>query len=318
MRVSRTFLYWGTFLVAFGVVMVVANARGVDDALVGDLARLWPVVFIALGAGLLLRRSRWSWVGGMLAAAVPGVVLGSAIVAAPQLVTVCDDPAPAATTHEQGNFAGPASVDLRLRCGDVTVTTSAGDGWQLDAASAHGTPAEIVASPDRLAVTSASDGWLGFHRGPDVWRLTLPTTNAVDVAVEVDAGTGRIDLAGARVGELSLAANAADAHADLTAAIVDRLSAKLNAGAMSIRLPAADDVSGALTVNAGSLRICAPSSLGLRIHSSATLASATYPGLVRSGDTWESPDYATAAHHAELTVAVNLGSLELNPMGGCQ
>ncbi len=151
-----------------------------------------------------------------------------------------------------------------------------------------------------------------------MWHLTLPAATPVDLALQVDAGAGRVDLAGARVGDLGLDVNAADAHVDLTGATVDRLSTSLNAGSLSVLLPDGADIAGSLTVNAGSLQVCAPSGLGLRIHSSTMLASATYPGLARDGDTWESPDYATAAHRAELTVAVNLGSVTFNPMGGCK
>lgn len=318
MRVSRALLYWGTFLIATGAVMVFANLRGIDDGFIGDIVRLWPLVIVGLGAGLLLRGSRLSWAGGMLAAAIPGVILGGVLVVGPRLVTVCDEGGPVAMTHDQGSFAGPASVDIRLRCGEVAVTTGMGDGWQLDSGGAGGAAAIVQATPNRLSLASESNRWLGLHRGRDVWRLTLPTAIAVDVALEIDAGSGRANLGGARVGDLGLVVNAADAHVDLTDATVDRLSANLNAGAMSIRLPAGGDVAGSLTVNAGALRVCAPSGLGLRIRSSATLASATYPGLVRAGDTWESPDYAAAGHRAELSVAVNLGSVQINPMGGCQ
>ncbi len=318
MRASRALLYWGTFLIAAGAVMVLANLRGIDDQLVSDVLHLWPLAIVALGVGVLLRGSRLSWAGGMLAAAIPGVALGGVLVVGPQFATVCDDGQPVAMAHDQGTFVGPASVDIRLRCGDVSVTTGSGDGWQLDSGNAGGTAAIVVATSNRLSVASESNRWLGFHRGHDVWDLTLPAAIPVDLALEVNAGSGRVGLAGARVGDLGLLVNAADAHVDLTGAAVDRLSTNVNAGSLSIRLPDGADIAGSLTVNAGSLMVCAPSGLGLQIHSSATLASATYAGLARNGDTWESPDYATAAHRAELTVAVNLGSVQFNPMGGCK
>lgn len=318
MNVSRALLYSGTFLIAAGAVMVVANLRGIDDQFVSDLLHLWPLVPVALGVGLLLRGSRLSWAGGMLAVAVPGVVLGGALAVGPNLVTVCDGGGPIAMTHDQGSFVGPASVDIRMRCGDVSITTGAGEGWQLDT-SGTGTSAPVVqATADRLSVAPESDRWLGLHHGRDRWNLTLPAATAVDVALEVDGGTGRMVLSGARVGALGITARAADAHVDLTGATVDHLSTSLEAGSLSVRLAADADIAGSLTVNAGALDVCAPSGLGVRIHSSATLASATYPGLARNRDTWESPGYQSAAHHAELTVTATLGSVQFNPMGGCQ
>jgi hypothetical protein len=48
------------------------------------------------------------------------------------------------------------------------------------------------------------------------------------------------------------------------------------------------------------------------------LALANYGNLVRAGDAWESSRYATANHHADVTIAATVGSVEINPQGGCQ
>ena len=40
-------------------------------------------------------------------------------------------------------------------------------------------------------------------------------------------------------------------------------------------------------------------------------------GLVKTGDGWETPDYATAAIRTELDVTANAGSLSLNPTQPC-
>ena len=71
-------------------------------------------------------------------------------------------------------------------------------------------------------------------------------------------------------------------------------------------------------MSAGAAQVCAPEGMGLRVRTQSALASITTPGLVRVGDAWESPDYATAAHHADVTVAVNVGSVDVNPEGGCK
>jgi hypothetical protein len=48
------------------------------------------------------------------------------------------------------------------------------------------------------------------------------------------------------------------------------------------------------------------------------LGSANYAGLVRNGDVWESPGYSMANHHADVTITANVGSVDINPAGGCQ
>jgi hypothetical protein len=85
MRLNRTLLYTGAFLAAIGVALLVADlTRVATDALIGAL-RLWPLALIAIGVGIALRRTRLSVASGLLAAALPGLVLGVAIAATPRL-----------------------------------------------------------------------------------------------------------------------------------------------------------------------------------------------------------------------------------------
>jgi hypothetical protein len=72
-------------------------------------------------------------------------------------------------------------------------------------------------------------------------------------------------------------------------------------------------------VNAGSLDVCAPEGSGLRILANGALSSTDFSasGLVRSGSTWESPDYATAETKIDLTVNANAASVTLRREGGC-
>ena len=90
MRVNRGLLYTGVFLVAIGSALVAADLGAIDTARLTDALRLWPLAVIAIGASLVLRRSRFSLQGGMLAAALPGLVLGGAIAIAPTYVPDCD------------------------------------------------------------------------------------------------------------------------------------------------------------------------------------------------------------------------------------
>jgi hypothetical protein len=322
MNVNRRWLYGGVFFLALGAVLLAGQGEAVDGDVIAQAARLWPIALIALGIGLLLRRTRFDVAGGMIAAAVPGLVLGGMLVAAPVAVAevgpACSDVQPSSLASREGSFDGAASVDLRLRCGDVTVTTGSGSTWSLEAGNGSGTSAEVDATADRLSVASAFTGRpLGFVRGSDTWRLTLPVASRMDLAATVDAGRGRFDLAGAELGTIDLAVNAAEANADLAAATLERLTAHVNGGAAWLRLPA-DDFTADLTVNAGALRICAPSDLGLRVRSEGTLTAVTYDGLARSGSAWESPAYATAIHHADVTISANVASVDVNPMGGCK
>ena len=319
MTVNRRFLSWGVFLVAAGAVTLLAQGDAVSNDVVAQALRLWPVAIIALGVGLLLRRTRFGLAGGLLAAAMPGLLLGGLIVAVPRFVPGCDGIGPTTFDTRQGTFAGAASVDLTLACGDLTVTTVPGTGWQLQSGNAGGATPAVDVSGNRLSVTSAGERRsFGFTPGGDAWRLALPAASTVDLTAEVSAGRGRFDLAGAQLGNVRLDVNAAEASVDLGAATIADLSMRVNAASASLRLPAGQDFSADLSVSAGALKICAPSELGLRIRSTSVLASTHFNGLIGSGDVWESPGYSMANHHADVTITVNVGSVDVNPLGGCQ
>jgi hypothetical protein len=326
MTVRRGFLYAGVFLLAAGGVVLLAQAGTIDTEAVTRALALWPLAVIAIGVGLIVRRTRFGVPGGVMAAAVPGLMLGGMIVAVPDLPTLTGWSAPCgvadaadAVTQRQGAFGTAASIELSLACGELVVTTGPGDTWQLDATDAGAGKGAVVSdTADRLSIRSAdrkrSFTNLARH---DTWRLRLPTGPTLDLAAEVSAGKATLDLSGARLGTVSLDVNAGDSSLDLEGASVSRLSLTVNAAKASVQLPATGDLTADLRVNAGSLRVCAPADLGLRVRGDSSLAAATYNGLVRSGDAWESPAYATTRFHADVTVSANVGSVVVNPQGGC-
>ncbi len=289
MAVRRRPLYWGIFFVTAGAVMLLAQGNALDrDAVAGALS-LWPVAIIVIGAALLLRGTRLGLPGGMVAAAMPGLLLGGMVVAAPGMSIDCGAATVGSTQARQGVFGGPAAVSLNLACGDLTVTAVPGDGWQLATGDGAAAPA-VNATADRLSVASANHRrWASFAHDKDTWLVSLPTAHSLDLDAEVSAGRGRFNLTGAQLGNLDLAINAAEARVDLTGATVGQVSLDVNAGAGWLQLPATGDLSGDLSVNAGKLSVCAPDGLGLRVRGDASLGSIDHGGLIRNGNGWETP-----------------------------
>jgi hypothetical protein len=320
MRVNRRFLYWGVFLVALGAVLVAADLNGVDDATIADWLRLWPLAILAIGIGIVLRRTRFSVAGGMLAAAVPGLVLGGMFAVGPDFAIDCGGRGePSSFVTRDGTFDGPARIDVTMGCGTLVVTTAQGNGWKIEAGNSADQTASVSASGTSLSIDSGRrHGWFGSGAGRDVWRLALPTSTIDDLSLVVNAGEGDIDLAGADVGRLDLTTNAGQTTVELAETSLTTLSGTVNAGQLSIGLPATTDVTGSMVVNAGEVELCVPSGVGLRVHQTGVLGATSFNGLHQSGSDWQSPDYATAAHRTDLTVTVNLGSVDINPTGGCK
>ena len=85
MRINRTLVYVVVFLVALGVAIFVVDQRPFAIDSVVSVLRLWPLALIAVGAGIALRRTQLGLASGLLAAAVPGVLLGLTLAMTPRL-----------------------------------------------------------------------------------------------------------------------------------------------------------------------------------------------------------------------------------------
>ena len=317
MRVNRTLLYSGIFLVSIGVVVVAADLGDVDTAILLDALRLWPIAVIAIGLGLVLRRTRMSLAAGLLAAAAPGLLLGSAFAVVPRFGDFCGsgDVATGGVTRE-GAFDGPASVSVTTGCGTLDVRTGPGPGWRLEARDTDGRFPIVVGSARSLSIDAVdTDGWLGVGR--DEWELTLPATDLGGLTVLVNAGRGDIDLGGAQVESLSVTANAADVNVDASASSIAELTGAVNFGRLSIQLPARD-LEGSLVIGAGKVELCAPPELGLRVTTTKSMGEVSVEGRHLGRTDYQSPDYASADHRADLIVDVSFGTIEIDPIGGCR
>jgi hypothetical protein len=321
MTVRRGTLYVGVFFLAAGAVALGAAAGALDRSVVAStLGALWPVAVIAIGVGLVLRRSPAALVAGILAAALPGIALGASVVAVPELSVHCGDLAGPATpaVSRGGTFGSTANVDLSLSCGELNVTAQPGNAWRLDARDGDSRGTVLTADATRLsAQTDRDSGHWNLRAGRTAWDVALPTGTTIDLTTELNAGRGQINLGGTTLGSVDLVANAADLHVDLSGASLGRLALELNAGSAGIVLPAAS-FAGDLHVNAGSLELCAPDQLALRVRSTTTLGSIDVNGLVRRGSAWETPGYDAAPFKADLAIDANVGSVTINPEGGCK
>lgn len=309
----------GVFLVAAGAVMLAGQDAATREAIVSAL-RLWPLAIVAIGVGLILRRTRLNLAGAVVAALVPGLLFGGVVAAAPSvdLKGFCDGDGRPGTVTRDGTFVGSPRVELDLSCGELDVTIRPGTSWEAHLRDLARRTATVVATPERLVIRSADGSSRSFTRDGDAWRVVLPADVRMELEARVNAGTARLDLAGARLGTFDLVLNAGDARVDLTGAQLDRLEVAVNAGAARLRLPAASDLRGSLRVAAGALELCIPDGLGVRIVGDAVLGSTTFNGLIRAGDAWETPGYATAAHRADLAISASAGSVDVNPEGDCK
>ena len=77
------------------------------------------------------------------------------------------------------------------------------------------------------------------------------------------------------------------------------------------------DLVGSVRVNAGDVDICYPAELGLRVVTRGAMDHVVVRGDDQGGGVWISPNYRSAAHHADIDIRSTFGAVEFNPIGGC-
>lgn len=323
MRVDSRFLRWGVFFIVLGGVPLAASQGWLDPSTISGWWRFWPLILIGIGVGMILRRTPAHFVGGLIVAATFGLLFGSLLAGGTHgLVFGCTPGRTGvALPPVAGTLGANASVDLDMSCGDLTVVTTSGSAWTVIASTPGGRNPVAAATSDRLDIRSDERSWFGpfGDDNGESWNVGLPMDPSLDLRVTLNAGTARLDLAGAHIRGLSMTTNAGKTTIDLNGATVGSLSYTLNAGQTRIVLPSTS-MSGSATVNAGDLGLCMVPGTDLRIDSNSTLASNNFGtrGLIQSGSTWTTPGYGLATAQINLSLTANAGSIELDPSGGCQ
>jgi hypothetical protein len=317
MTANRRYLYWGAFFIALGGVMVAVDRGAVDASAVVDAVRWWPLLLVATGAALVLRRTRYSLAAWLVAATLPGLLVGGALATGPRLALDCIDGGRPILISQGGTLDAGADVSVVAGCGNLRVDAASGSLWRVEPGDPGDATATVASSGASLSIDAGRTGrWHGGMSRGATWRVTLPTSAIEELRLEVDAGEGTIDLAGARIDSLTLAANAAQTSIDLSRASLAELSARLMLGAMTIRLPDAD-LDGSLEVGLGELRVCLPRQVGLRVERRDELGVVKYQGFEQRARVWQSPGYDQATHHVDLRVSTTLGGVEFDPIGTC-
>src|ERR1035437_1489830 len=318
MRVNRGRLNWGVFLIVLGAVPLAYNQGVVSSSMLGDAWRLWPLVLVGLGLGFVLSRTPASFVGGLVVAVFLGLVIGSLFAVGPKLGCGNGDTATSSFSRD-GTFNGSAAVELNLQCGSTTVTTSPDASWPVTASKSGGSQVQVNSSSTSLSVGSDRGNWLPA-RGTENWQVALPTQTPISLSASINAGDAHFSLPGAKLTSASFSVNAGAAHIDLGGSSLGSLTVSTNAGSTLLTLDGQSDLTGSVSTNLGELKLCAPAGLGLQIRESDSLAGNNFgsAGLVHVGDVWQTPGYDTSTHKADLTASTSLGSLVINPAGGCK
>jgi hypothetical protein len=320
MRIDRGLLNWGVFLILLGGVPLAVQQGWADSGIAGDLWRLWPLILVGIGLGLVLRWTPLAWLGGALVAGTLGLIVGALIAGGVSGISgACVGLGSGGETTSRSGAATGSSFDLELElsCGTLTVGRETGSTWSVEALHSPDRPPIIEGTVTGLSLRQDLDGGI-FVLGQqtrDEWQVGLPagipvsaslTLNAVDA--ELDPGSGPLDA-------LAGTFNAADVDLDLGGATsIDtvRLALTFNAASADLTLPAIS-LNGRATLNASSLALCVPASAELRVEHEGTLSSDNLDqtGLVESRGGWQTEGYDTASARVDLGLSSTVSSITL-------
>jgi hypothetical protein len=321
MAIHRRFLYAGLFLVAIGGVLVTANITGVNEPWLRDTLRLWPLVVIAIGLAIVVRRSPVALPAGVLAAVAPGLLLGGSIVAGPRVAFECSDLAQVSPTYtERGNLGPGGTVTIAAGCGTSKITTAPGTAWSLSVGSSDAREPNLFADPESGVVAAESPArggrqlLLGNRR--EDWDVTLPS-QLEGLALASHANTMTVALPGARIASVVVEADAATVRIDATGADIDTLDVQVDFGIVSVVLPVTGQLSGYLEVDVGTIRLCQPAGTDMTVGFQGDAREVSVNGQPWTAEQWTSQSATPSPNQIDLVVDATFGSVEINPIGGC-
>ena len=324
MHIDRRLLGWGAFFILAGGIPLAVRAGLLDKALVSQWGSLWPLLLIGWGVGLLLRRTPVEWLGGALVAITFGIMGGGLLATGWSgfpIATGCTSSTPTTAFQARtGNLETTGQVDIDCNCGSLSLKMGDGSGWSLTGSDRDG-HGPTVSSTGAQVTIKPDDSRAFPDTGRSTWNLTLPRSPSLGLSLTLNAGDGRVDLAGARLSSANVTLNAGKLDIDLGAAAqAGDLGATVNAGAAAINLDAtARAVS--LSLNAGSIQVCLPAGAPIRATWSGTLGSNNFSaaGLIKTGDsTWTSSGFDEREPFTDLRVTANAGSFDLRFGGTCR
>ena len=257
----------------------------------------WPLALIVLGGLFLLSNM------GIIQVSIWGVFIPVLLILAglsALLNSVGYARRGGQTTSLSIPLEGDESARLHIKygAGRMNLSGGAASGELLSGSFESGVDHHARRGGGRLDVTLSSSadmmtlpwGWDGSHR---TWDVRLNERVPLVLDIDVGAAESRIDLTNVRVTDLKLDTGASSSELWMPA----------NAGQTHAK------VSG----GAASIKIKIPSEVAARIRWDGGLATISVDTnrFPQSGNTYQSPNYETAANKIDLKVDMGMGSVDI-------
>ncbi|MBC7093543.1 hypothetical protein H5T53_06025 [Candidatus Bipolaricaulota bacterium] len=279
-------------LIVAGVVLLLNNLGLVLWDVWGMIARLWPILLIALGLDLLLGRASLRWA---VALAITAVVAGAVALAL------------------FGPHGGGASSIK-----DVRIPLKGAVRGEVDLACPVGTvlvraapdPALLVAGTLTIAWHDQVK-WNAVQLG-DTIRFTLATERrpGLPSLAWADRSRTAVELTPSVPIALGVALGAGTASLDLSGLNLTELIVRAGDGTATVTLPARGQLQATLVGGSGEVTVRIPGGRAARIRVEPGAGRVdVIGGFLHEGVTYTSPGYETAEERMELTVQAGSGRI---------
>jgi hypothetical protein len=265
------------------------------------LWRIWPLVFVAWGAGVLMGKGRWRWVVGACAGAILGIVLVAmfaAAVAMPWLRDDADWDGEPVVQQFTVPWEGVGKARLTMD-GGAGKFVLGGAATNLFEAETRSNLQEFKLSHERVdGEEHVRLSMSGRHRG---WRFGAMRNRA------------EVRLHPAPSWELEVDVGAAGAELNLEELNVRRVD--LNTGASRIRLRLggrAESTDVRINAGASAISIVVPDTLGCELDVEAPLSSKHFDGFQKEGSgLYRTEGFADATRVVRISVDAGVSSLRV-------
>ncbi len=285
-------------LIVVGVLILLGNVGWLSWNLLVQLAYLWPVLLVALGVDMLTRRRyRLAVWGGAI---VVGALLFAYEGGAPGGRLIWGTPAGELHTVSHA-LAGARSADVgitttvgSLRLGSLAGSTALVEGT-IRTGRGETLSDELSRRGDTAVLRLVSDQRPGADLGGGqrrAWDLDLARGVPIALAIKTGVGSAHLDLRRVDLSSLRMEAGVGEVTATLPASGNYRADFKAGVGATHITIPAGTEARVTVHQGLGSVRVNG--------------------AFDRSGDTYQTPGYATAGNRVDLNVDGGLGQITID------
>ncbi|MBN1937261.1 MAG: hypothetical protein JW934_21555 [Anaerolineae bacterium] len=300
-RERKGSLFGPLLLVLIGVVFLLNNFGLVEWDIWLQLLRLWPIFII--GAGLDMLFGRRSMAGSFIV----GVLLIALLAGGVWYLSAQTPDGPERVEEVSYGLEGVDKADVHIGFGVGTLKLGAlGDSRQLIEGKADLSRGETLLSEHQvkgnkatLTLDSKISTPLNYpnsYAKNKVWALNL--SSGVQLSLDVDTGVGMAEL-------------------DLRRLDVSDLSIDSGVGKTTILLPQEGRFDVEIKAGVGEVIIQVPEGLEVQINVDPGLGGIEVPeSYRRSGDTYTSPGYGSAADRADIEINGGVGRIVIREYKG--